>query len=248
MNEHYIEDGICRIILAREYVALIDEADWPLVEPYRWCASVSHRTIYVRANAKEPRRTLRLHRLIVGANARLQVDHINHDGLDNRRANLRLCTPRQNSANRRQNQNVSSNFKGVYWHQPSSRWSAQVGGGTNRVYLGLFDDPRVAAQAYNCAALALYGDFALLNDGIPCEPMRRSELRRDNTSGYKGVSWYRRKAKWCAQIRVDKRDRNLGYFDDPWEAAQAYNVAARAAWGESAYQNERLPDNAAVAA
>jgi AP2 domain len=63
---------------------------------------------------------------------------------------------------------------------------------------------------------------------------------RRNSTGYRGVGWHKQAGKWRAYIEVDKKLRHLGLFDDPWEAAQAYNAAAREAWGEFAYQNERI--------
>lgn len=60
-----------------------------------------------------------------------------------------------------------------------------------------------------------------------------------NSSGYKGVSWRRAAGRWQAYITVDRRRRHLGFYDDPWEAAQAYNAAAIEAWGEFARLNVR---------
>jgi hypothetical protein len=70
-------------------------------------------------------------------------------------------------------------------------------------------------------------------------------LRSTNTSGYKGVSWNARKRKWHAQIRIDGRRKSLGYYDDPADAARAYDRAALAAWGTDAFLN--LPDERTAA-
>lgn len=95
-----------------------------------------------------------------------------------------------------------------------------------------------------------YATIHINGHGLDC---RRANLRRticarsragcgvrvDNKSGYKGVSWYARTNKWVARIAAGGPQRCLGYFDDPWDAAQAYNAAALEAWGEFAYLNVR---------
>jgi hypothetical protein len=62
--------------------------------------------------------------------------------------------------------------------------------------------------------------------------------RKGNTSGYKGVSWAKKERKWYATITVNKKQRNLGLYDDPQDAARAYNAAALEAWGEYARLND----------
>ncbi len=66
--------------------------------------------------------------------------------------------------------------------------------------------------------------------------------RRDNTSGYKGVSWHKRRNKWMAAMKVEGKSIHLGYFEDLNEAARAYNQAALKYFGEYAYLNE-IPES-----
>jgi len=61
--------------------------------------------------------------------------------------------------------------------------------------------------------------------------------KRGNKSPYKGITWIPSRNKWQAQITVNYTHKSLGYFDNPWDAAQAYNIAALAAWGEFAVLN-----------
>ena len=94
----------------------------------------------------------------------LDVDHINHDGLDNRKENLRICTRSQNMMNQRVYKNNKSGYKGVYWHKANSYWVSQIRKNKKSIYLGYFKDKTVAAKAYNKAALEIFGKYALLNE------------------------------------------------------------------------------------
>ena len=251
------------IHLPSGHIALINEEHWELAKPYAWCALdlARNRGIYVQAPIYLPGghcQTISLHRLITGAMPGQFVDHVNHDGLDNRwPENLRICTPSQNNANQRVRSNNTSGYKGVSLHKSTGKWKARLKAYGRERHLGCFDDPWEAAQAYNVAAIEAFGTFALLNERqltareivaqqnelqlwAARRDTERRELNTTNSSGYKGVCWHRRTNKWMAQAG----GRYLGVFDDPWEAAQAYNVAASAAWGESAYINERHPDPA----
>lgn len=85
------------------------------------------------------------------------VDHINGDKLDNRLANLRACSMRQNSGNSRLSSTNKSGYKGVCWHRAMKKWHAQIKG---RGSLGFFDTPQEAHEAYKAAAVQVFGEFA----------------------------------------------------------------------------------------
>lgn len=143
-------------------VALIDEADHQLVRMHFW----HHRDGYAASNVINPdgtRTTMRMHRFLLGlTDPKVHIDHINGNGLDNRRSNLRVATPSQNSANRRKIANATSPYKGVYW-QKNRRWRAVLTVDRRHISLGMFDDPADAARAYDAAALEHFGPFARLN-------------------------------------------------------------------------------------
>lgn len=109
-----------------------------------------------------------LHRVIMDAPPGVEVDHINGDGLDNRRCNLRLCTRAENGRNLKP-RGGSSKYKGVDWHKRARKWRVLIMVEGKRIYLGLFDNEVEAARAYDRAARDLHGEFARLNFPGPGE-------------------------------------------------------------------------------
>lgn len=153
------------IPLSRGRVALIDPEDESLaLANGPWHSVPGQRTSYARTNIKRADGTwtsVYLHVLILGVKS---VDHINGDGLDNRRINLRPASAMQNSYNRPVRSDSSSGFKGVTRNRSRGKpWRAQIGAEGKSIHLGLFDSAVEAALAYDVAAHELHGDFARLN-------------------------------------------------------------------------------------
>jgi hypothetical protein len=98
-----------------------------------------------------------------------QVDHINHDTLDNRRANLREATTSQNKMNERRRKDNTSGFKGVAWHKGRRKWCAHIGKDRVKYYLGYFLVVEDAARAYDAEARKRFGEFACVNFPIKQE-------------------------------------------------------------------------------
>jgi len=101
-----------------------------------------------------------MHRLIMNAQPGEQVDHINHNTLDNRKPELRLCTKSQNQHNVGKRQDNTSGFKGVTWHKRDQKWQARIMKSGKDKHLGNFDTPELAYEAYCRAAAELHGQFA----------------------------------------------------------------------------------------
>jgi len=97
------------------------------------------------------------------------IDHINRNGLDNRRSNLRFATVAQNAQNSRMRKNRSG-YKGVWFAKDKGRFRAAIWHNNKRIYLGYFDSPISAAKAYDKAAKRYHKEFAVLN--FATEPQR----------------------------------------------------------------------------
>ena len=106
-----------------------------------------------------------MHRQITSAPRGLIVDHININTLDNRKANLRFATFEQNCWNSRRGINEgTSKYRGVDWMKKAKKWRAKFKHNHKMVHLGVFDDEKEAARAYNKAVSEHRGEFAVLND------------------------------------------------------------------------------------
>lgn len=150
-------------------VALVDEEDLPLIHDYRWrAAKTSHCRFYYAVaegtvRGGTARKTIYMHRLILGARPGQFVDHINGNTLDNRRSNLRFATSAENAMNRGLNRTNRTGYKGVSFHRRDQVWEAWIRKNGKGRYLGRFSNPEDAARAYDMAALQMFGEFARLN-------------------------------------------------------------------------------------
>lgn len=149
------------IALTQGYVALVDDDMFDELNRMKWCITKKGANIYA-VTGNDP--ATRMHRFIMNAPSNVIVDHINGDGLDNRRCNLRLCTNAENGRNRRGvPSNNTSGYLGVTWDARKSKWRAQIFVNGNGKTIGHFDDARDAARARDKVARELFGEFATLN-------------------------------------------------------------------------------------
>lgn len=150
----------CNIQLNNGGVARVDARDRArLVSMGRWSLVNGYAAQSMKLNGAWA--MVLMHRLIVGAGDGRVVDHLNGDRLDNRRANLRVCSRSQNQMNRRKLAG-RFRFKGV-WRGDRGRWRAQIRVDGRLLYLGRFDTDSDAAHAYDAAARQHFGQFAHLN-------------------------------------------------------------------------------------
>lgn len=152
------------IPLSQGKVAIVDQDDALLVTAAgKWYARRGRNTVYAVRHVRLPDgrpSTQFLHMFLTGY---AMTDHINGDGLDCRRANLRPSTTAENGRNRGRQSNNTSGFKGVTWCKNAKKWKAQIGTDGGKRHLGIFVEPTDAARAYDAAARSLFGEFACLN-------------------------------------------------------------------------------------
>lgn len=148
------------IKLNRGKAVLVDLGDFDRVMQHRWSAHRAGRSWY--AGTYFDGKYMKMHRFILDAKKGEEIDHINHDGLDNRRVNLRKCSHKQNTMNKRKFLGTSK-FKGVSWHSRDKRWAVSVYVDGKAKHLGSYKDEEAAAKAYDSAALKYFGDFAFIN-------------------------------------------------------------------------------------
>ena len=151
-----------RIKLSQGKFALIDDEDFYRVSKHKWSAGKYARDTWY-AKTMINGKFVQMHRFILNPSDDQLTDHKNHNGLDNRRRNIRVCETWQNQANRIKRSKASSRFKGVHWQTARKVWIAKIKRNGIAKHLGNFHDEIEAAIAYNKAAIIIFGDFAYLN-------------------------------------------------------------------------------------
>ena len=153
------------IALGGGKVALVDDCDFEFLNRVKWkplkTKTGNYYAVHTYTSSAGVRTILAMHKLVAQPRYGFLVDHINGNGLDNRRENLRLATRIQNAHNRRPNRRSKSGFKGV--SLAGRNWRAQIVAHGQRHDLGSFGNTYAAARAYNAAAQKYHGEFAWLN-------------------------------------------------------------------------------------
>lgn len=148
--------------------AIVDLEDLPRLSQSRWFTDKNRNTYYAYRSVwtNGVCKKIYMHREVIGdIPDGKEVDHINGNGLDNRKENLRACSHRENcQASRKSDPNASSMYKGVTWKKDKNKWRARIMNLTGqRLELGRFESELDAAKAYDKAAMELFGEFAQLN-------------------------------------------------------------------------------------
>lgn len=164
------------IPLTQDTRVIVDFADYEWLSAYSWCLvnqKYAGRAI-PNDNPAQRQKFIYMHKVILGAGDDVQVDHINGNKLDNRRANLRICTAAQNQLNKAKpslnkfRQQPTSQYKGVHWRAARRRWEVLIMVDGKQRYIGRFKDEIEAAHAYDAAAHQYHGDFARVNFPDDC--------------------------------------------------------------------------------
>jgi len=151
-----------RLELTQGFFTVLDDEDAATIATWRWKIMRSGGKLY--ASRTSGKTTVLMHREIMGHPPCL-IDHINGDGLDNRRSNLRLASASENQWNRAKGTAPStSKYKGVYWNKEKCAWQAQIRiPGDRNLYIGRFDTEQAAADAYDARVRDLRGEFGVTN-------------------------------------------------------------------------------------
>lgn len=204
-----------KIPLTKGMFALVDDEDYESVSRYKWYAyQKASGTWYAeRTETKDDgsKKGIPMHRFIMDVPPGLQVDHVDRDGLNNQRTNLRCASHRQNSQNRKvkNKSEKSSRYHGVNWVAEFHRWQAVICAGENdshgrarQIYIGRFHSEEEAARAYDISALKYFGAFAATN--FPREEYegKKLEVIRPQRVILKGINNPRAKLSESDVLRI----------------------------------------------
>lgn len=223
------DDGGVAIDLG-DVVAIVDAADYELVAPFRWYLDSGG---YVATSDKQIG-PIRMHRLLMGLRKGFKpmIDHANHNTTDNRRGNLRLVHGNGNVGNmHKPPHGVLSIYKGV--SVSGDKWRAYIKIQRRQFNLGSYESEILAARAYDAGAIAVFGEFALLNfptsrpdeETILDAHARLTAERKVPTSKFPGVDFVKVSKKWRARIREHGKEIGLGCFATEAQAAEAVHLA-----------------------
>lgn len=151
------------ISLTQGQFAIVDVGDYEWLSQWKWYAKNNSDWRAYRHGPRDEnykQETIQMSRVIMNAQKGDIIDHVNHDGLDNRRHNLRKATHAENMRNKRKLRVGHSAFKGVTWHVRSQKWVAYITKDKRCIHLGMFTSEQDAAQAYRDAAIKYHGAFA----------------------------------------------------------------------------------------
>jgi hypothetical protein len=153
-----------QIKLTQSKFALVSDEDYEYLNQWKWYALKQNNNIFLFYAVRcFKRKTISMHRVIAERIGIKNPDHIDRNGLNNQRDNLREATRSQQVINQNLRKDNKSGYKGVSWDRRQKKWVARIQSNKKNLHLGYFDDIKEAARAYNEAALKYFGDFAVLN-------------------------------------------------------------------------------------
>lgn len=161
-----------KIKLTQGKYALVDDQDYEELNKYKWhirkrSEKPSNKAFYavttVRIVGSNKQTALSMHRVITKCPPQKVIDHIDGDGLNNQRNNLRIVTHAENIQNSGKRENNKSGYKGVYWLKSHKKWNAQIGVNNKKIHLGLYTTAEEAYKAYCEACVKYHKEFARLD-------------------------------------------------------------------------------------
>lgn len=151
-----------KIKLTQDKYALVDNDDFKALSKYKWFATKNVNTFYAMRNSPTVNgkyKILLMHRVIMQTPKGMHTDHIDHNGLNNQRKNLRVCTNSQNQMNSGKKSHNKSGFKGVSYYERYKKWRAQIKVNKKRIFLGYYDTKELGSEAYIKACKKYHGEY-----------------------------------------------------------------------------------------
>lgn len=203
-------------------IAIVDDEDYEKINQWKWQVNSGG---YAKGRIKYNGvwKTESMHRYIMNPPSDKYIDHINGNKLDNRKSNLRICTPQQNSANIPKQSKINK-YKGVRYKHGNYEVSIVVNG--EYKYLGTYSNEEAAGNVYNYYAKYFNGEFAYLNHVevfMNKDEFESFKVEKKVTAKFKGVSFNKEKQKWLVRICLDGKMKFIGWFDEEIKGALAYD-------------------------
>jgi hypothetical protein len=154
------------ILLTQGKVAIVDDADYEYLSKYKWHAIKYKNGFYAGKSSSRKigaKRVIHMHRFILSPEKNKLVDHIDGNGLNNSRSNLRITDYSKNGMNRKKEIGLSSKYKGVSYRSKTNRWRSLICINRKQIEIGVYKSEIEAAIAYNKKAIELYGEYSNLN-------------------------------------------------------------------------------------
>lgn len=222
------------------FTVMIDDEDVEIVNSHKWYLGkvafkkygMHYFNTHIRVNGHDS--SISLHRLIMGCSVGdgVFIDHIDHNGLNLQKSNLRRCNKAENTRNSNAPICNTSGYKGVSWHKGNQKWRARIKVNQKDRFLCNSDTAIEAARIYDMAAIYFFGDFAHTN--FPKEEYKKEDcnivikkiLTKNYSSKYNGVSYHKKTGKYQASIGIRGKYTYIGLYSTQEEAALAYDEKA----------------------
>ena len=154
-----------KIKLSQNKYALVDDIDFNYLNQYKWSAVKNSKTFYAVRNSYDrngKKTMIKMHREIMQTPRGMETDHMDENGLNNQRNNLRICTHAENSRNILIRKDNKYGIKGVYWSKRDKIWYSRIQVNGKQIHLGSFRSKENAYTKYCEASKIYHGEFSKL--------------------------------------------------------------------------------------
>lgn len=156
---------------------LVDDEDYELLNKYKWYIRKNRNCFYATRKSRygvygnRQCSVVEMHRFILNMfDRKIFIDHIDHNGLNNTKLNLRECSAQENNFNSLPRKNKTSKYKGVHFNKTNNKWRVCVTKNRKRIHIGFYTCEHEAAYNYDKHSIDAYGEFAYLNFKYPMLP------------------------------------------------------------------------------